>query len=150
MVSREELTIYADPIAIIRMRPELYAGPTPRRRSLAGRLVSNLLQFGVKSIAVEAFDEWWLVVAENDWLTINGEYRSDRWRRISAAPEVGLEAMHPEVLLTAFSDVLFTIANGSMDFLVGQEIKNEALAAKARSLLRPDFRGRAVGCLIRD
>jgi hypothetical protein len=149
MVSRED-AVHTDAIAIIKMRADLYGGRSPRRTRLTGRLVSDLLQFGVKSVSAEAFGDWWLIVAKSDWLTIDLEYRVDRWKRISAAPEIGLEAMHPEVLLTAFSEVLFTIAKGSMDFIVGQEIGNGELTAKVQSLLHPDFRGRAVGFLIKE
>ena len=150
MFRQEDLTVYTGAVAIIRMHPDMYAGPTPRRRRLAGKMISDLLHFGVRSATVEVYGEWLMIVAQSDWLTINGKYQADRWDHISAAPEIGLDTMHPEVVLTAFSEVLFTIASGSIDFIVGKDIHDPEIAARAQSLLAPDFRGRAVGFFIKD
>ena len=131
-----------DPIAAIRRAPRLYAGDPPRAARLVAKMAGDLLQFGMRSVSAEAFGAW--------WLTIDGVYHPEYWRCVIHAPEIGLQAMRPEVLLTVFSSVLVTVANGSIEFLVGDRIDNEALQMKFRTLLVPEFHGRAVGFLIEE
>lgn len=137
-----------DSMAAIRRAPRLYAGDPPRAARLAAKMVGDLLQFGMRSVSAEAFGAWWLITSQSDWLTSDGVYHAEYWRRVVVAPEIGLQAMRPEVLLTAFSSALVTVARESMEFIVGAEVGNEALQAKLRTLMVPEFRGRAVGFLI--
>jgi len=53
-------------------------------------------------------------------------------------------------LLTAFASVLFTVSKSAIEFVVGDKVGNEALQARLRTLLAPEFRGRAVGFLIEE
>ncbi|HVT52575.1 MAG TPA: hypothetical protein VHE77_13445 [Dongiaceae bacterium] len=146
----EDIPLVTDTIAWIRQHPELYAGPPPYRRRLAARLVHDLVCFGLNNVSAEAFDTWWLVTAQMDWLVIDGIYRAEYWRTVRAAPEIGLDACRPEVVMTALSHTLFTVANGSVEFVVGNEIGHDGLRTKVKSLAAPDFRGRAVGFLIEE
>ena len=139
-----------DSIAAIRRAPRLYAGDPPRAARLAAKMVGDLVQFGMRSVSAEAFGAWWLITSQSDWLSIDGVYHPEYWRRVVHAPEIGLQAMRPEVLLTVFSSVLVTVANGSLEFLVGDRVDNEALQTKLRALLGPGFHGRAVGFLIEE
>ncbi|HEY3847168.1 MAG TPA: hypothetical protein VGL95_08650 [Acetobacteraceae bacterium] len=148
--ARDDLDIIDDAVALIRRHPDVYAGEAPRAARLAAKMTGDLLQFGARSVSAEMFGSWWVVTSQSDWLTINGVYHADYWHRIVAAPEIGLEAMRPEVLLTAFSRVLITVARESMEFIVGNEIGNAALQMRLRALLVPEFRGRAVGFLIEE
>jgi hypothetical protein len=111
-------------------------------------MAGDLLQFGVRSVTAEALDAWWLITSQSDWLAIDGVCHSEYWHRIVPAPEIGLEAMRPEVLLTAFSSVLFTVSEGSVEFIVGDKIGSAALQMRLGTLLAPEFRGRAVGFLV--
>jgi len=148
--AREDLYVIDDAVALIRRRPCMYAGDAPRAVRLAAKMAGDLLQFGVRSVTAEALGPWWLITSHSDWLTIDGVYRSEYWHRIVAAPEIGLEAMRPEVLLTAFSSVLFTVSKGSVEFLMGDKIDNAAMQMRLGTLLAPEFRGRAVGFLIEE
>lgn len=146
----DDLDVIDDAVALIRRYPVTYAGDTPRAARLAAKMAGDLLQFGVRSVSAEAFGPWWLVISLSDWLTVGGVYHSEYWHQIVSAPDLGLEAMRPEVLLTAFSSVLFTVGEGSVEFVVGDNITNEALQTKLCALLAPEFRGRAVGFLIEE
>jgi hypothetical protein len=148
--AREDLDIIDDAVAMIRRHPAMYAGNAPRAVRLAAKMAGDLLQFGARSVSADAFGAWWLITSQTDWLTFNGVCHSHHWHRIVAAPELGLEAMRPEVLLTAFSSVLFTVCRESVEFVVGDKISNDALQAKLRTLMVPEFRGRAVGFLIEE
>ncbi len=135
----------------IRRAPRLYAGDPPRAARLAAKMAGDLLQFDMRSVNAEAFGAWWLITSQSDWLIVHGVvYHPEYWRSVVPAPEIGLQAMRPEVLLTAFSSVLFTVANEAVEFLVGDKIDNEALRLKLLTLLVPEFRGRAVGFLIEE
>ena len=148
--TREDLDVIDDAVTIIRRRPRMYAGDAPRATRLAAKLAGDLLQFGVRSVSADAFGAWWLVTSQSDWLAADGVYHSEYWHRIVPAPEIGLEAMRPEVLLTAFASVLFTVSKSAIEFVVGDKVGNEALQARLRTLLAPEFRGRAVGFLIEE
>jgi hypothetical protein len=124
----------------------MYGGKPPRAARLAAGMAADLVQRGFVPVTVETFDGWWLVTCQVDWLNVSGAYHANYWRRIVPAPEIGDNAMRMEVLLTAFSAVLFTVTAGSVEFIAGaNEINNDTLRDKATSLSRSDFRGRAVG-----
>jgi hypothetical protein len=146
----EDLTVYDNAVALIRSQPTVYAGKAPRAARLAAKAAGDLLQFGVKSLSAESFDRWWLITSQSDWLTINDVYHSEYWHRIIPAPEVGLEAMRPEVLLTALSSILFTVSKGAVDFIVGNGINHRELEMKVQTLLAPEFHGRGVGFLVNE
>jgi hypothetical protein len=141
----DDLTV-ANSLDVIRRWPEKYAGPAPRAKRLAGKTIADLLCFGVESASVEAFGAWWLIVAQHDWLTLEGTYHAEYWHTVRAAPEVGLQADRPEAVLTALSKSLFTIADSSIEFIVGNdEISSDQLRKRILSLLDGKFRGRAIG-----
>jgi len=148
--ARENIDVIDDAVALIRRRPRMYGGDAPRAVRLAAKMTGDLLQLGARSVTAEALDAWWLITSQSDWLIIDGVYHSEYWHRIVAAPEIGLEAMRPEVLLTAFSNVLFTVSKGSVEFVVGDKIGDPALQMRLATLLAPEFRGRAVGFLIQE
>jgi hypothetical protein len=148
--ARQDLDVIDDAVALIRRHPGTYAGDPPRAARLAAKMAGDLLQFGARAVSAEAFGAWWLVISQSDWLTVDGVHHAEYWHRIVPAPVLGLEAMRPEVLLTAFSRALFTLVKGSVEFVVGDNIGNGALQMKLRALLTPEFRGRAVGFLIEE
>ena len=91
------------------------------------------------------------MTAQTDWLTRYGVCRSECWQRILPAPEPGLNAMRPEVLLTAFSQALFTVSHSSVQHIVGNgELPDADLQARVLALVASDFHGRAVGFLLAD
>ena len=149
-IYRPEDIPVVDALEWIRGHPEYFVGPPPYKRTLVARAVHDLVCFGVNAVSAEAFDPWWLVIAQSDWLTIDGIYRREYWQTTGAAPEIGLQAARPEAVMTALSDALFTVANGTVEFIVGSEIGHDGLRAKVQSLLTPEFRGRAVGFLIAE
>jgi hypothetical protein len=139
-----DLVILDDAIAIIRRNPVLYGGDAPRGARLAAAVMRDRIAHGDVPVSGDEVDGWWLITCQRDWLADSGTDQPDYWHRIVAAPEIGTESIRSEVLLTAFSKALFTIADGQLLWLVQDGSIPASLDGKIRPLLEPSFKGRAV------
>ena len=136
----KDIVILDDVVAAIRRNPVFYGGEPPRGARLAAALARDLIEFGDLPVSVDFLDGWWIVACDKDWLA--GEGRSVYWSRIIPTPEVARESMRSEVLLTASSKGLLTIAARKVQWIVkGPEIP-EPLEHLIKQKAHVGFQGR--------
>jgi hypothetical protein len=78
-------------------------------RELAEAILGDALILTDGPVTVLHRGAWWLVVAEEDWMTRQSSGSvDDLFHKIVAFPEAGPNSMHSEVLLTAFAQDVIT------------------------------------------
>jgi hypothetical protein len=78
-------------------------------RELAESILGDALILTDGPVTVLHRGEWWLVVAEADWMTRQSSGSvDDLFSKIVSFPEAGPNSMHSEVLLTAFAKDVIT------------------------------------------
>jgi hypothetical protein len=136
----KDIVILDDAVAAIQRNPVFYCGEPPRGARLAAALARDLIEYGDLPVSVDFLEGWWIVACEKDWLA--GEGRSVYWSRIIPTPEVARESMRSEVLLTAFSNGLLTMAERKVQWIVkGPEIP-KALENLIKQKSHGGFQGR--------
>jgi hypothetical protein len=106
-----------DPIEFIRTRPEMYVpeGHVPGA-ILAGRLVADALIGPDQGhhAAARRLNEWWIVGSDWDWVDWYATATVEEYfHRIVPFPNAGPDAIHAEVLLTAFAKDVVTFARST-------------------------------------
>lgn len=110
-----------DPIAHVRARPEMYLpGGVVDPKELARLLVRDALLLGANHARAMRATDWWLVLADRDWLGQAQGGARDLFSRVVPFPEVGPNAMRAEVLLTAFAEEVVTFTPDFAEVIKGE------------------------------
>jgi hypothetical protein len=139
-----DLHIIDDPIKVIQRNPLLYGGEQPRGARFAAAVVRDLINHGDLPVNIDILDGWWLITCQRDWLCGDGTDRSHYWRRMIPTPHIARESIRAEILLTAFSRGLITVAEGKITWIVQNAEISSALNDRIRQLIESKFSGRAV------
>ena len=139
-----DLLILDDPIKIIRSNPTLYGGKHPRGGRLAAAIANDLIYDGDVPVGVSRIDKWWLITCEKDWLSDNAADRSEYWFRMIPTPEFAPDSIRAEVLLTAFSKGLVTLAQGRLQHIVEEWETPGEVKDHLNRMIEAKFSGRAV------
>lgn len=118
---RENLQVFDDPIATMRMRPEMYAGSRPWGPTFTAQLVHDVLLLGAQPLRIDNIGDWWLVAADRDWLrSAEGVVSTEPFFRIwPNPPGGGVNGFRFEVALTAFADAVMTAGPDGMIWVTG-------------------------------
>ncbi len=113
-----------EPVAHVRSHPEIYlacnkASPI----AILSRLIADILLVDKRAATVVHMDGWWIVGSPTDWM-VTGSAISvrDYFFNVVPYPEGGQNAFHPEILTTAFADVVVTLGRDSVEIIKGQVI----------------------------
>jgi hypothetical protein len=100
----------------VRQNPAPFVGPTgtPDLRSLAGDLAVDAIVLGAQSVTIEIFKEWFVVVANDNWLTRNTNLSLvECFHRIQPLSELRANSNRTPVVITAFAEnVLVLVPEG--------------------------------------
>lgn len=125
---------------VIRRRPEMYFGsngPTPE--SISSRILNDALVLGSKFATVKCIDNWWVVSAEIDWLSIGGASRTDfksLFNRMIPFPEAGVNSIRSEVFAGVYSSVIL-LGGTAGSILIKGESSDEEEFGKVTSSIYP-------------
>ena len=99
-----------DVIEMIRANPARFLpGGAVTEERLALRLLSDLLAIPGRLAAGFRLNDWWIVASDADWLNCGAVADiHDHFHRVVPFPEAGVNSMHAEVLLTAYTDHVLT------------------------------------------
>ncbi|HZP84757.1 MAG TPA: hypothetical protein VFB21_24190 [Chthonomonadaceae bacterium] len=125
-------------IETIRRNPKMYL-PFGELRgdSLSTRLASDILSVSTRAVGILQYASWWIVASEEDWISkAQGEENIDEYfKRIVPFPEGGVNAMHAEILLTAFARKLITATPRAVCVsLIGSAPEEDLFVYVTRSL----------------
>jgi hypothetical protein len=139
-----DVLVINDPIKVIQCNPVLYGGEQPRGARFAAAVARDLICHGDLPVNIDILGGWWLITCQKDWLFSDGTYRSDYWHRMIPTPHIARESIRAEILLTAFSRGLLTVAEGKITWIVQNAEISSALSDRIRQLIESNFSGRAV------
>ena len=120
MGSDDVSSVNSDGIAFVRARRSMFAHLVPDGRAAALLLCEAVLVSGCDDVAVTRDGDFYAVKSSTDWLS----GCADVFEHVVAFPELGANAIHPELVLSAFSTELVTVCNGETRFVVGTATSN--------------------------
>ena len=116
----------------VRRNPTIFVGPggMPDLRNLAGDLAVDALVLGARSVTVERFNEWFVVAAQEDWITRNTELSLvECFHRIQRFPEHRANSNRTPVVITAFAANVIVLGRDGQTIIKGCGGGVAALAA---------------------
>jgi hypothetical protein len=113
-------------LAFVRQHPEMFRHLAYDGPSAAALLTEAALRKLVARIEIRHIGDWYVVHSGNDWLEDLGG--KDTFTQLIPFPELGPNAVYPEVIVTAFAAALTTISNEIVRTVVGEVPDIEALA----------------------
>jgi hypothetical protein len=127
----------------VRENPRSYLGTNhpPDLRDIAGLLVTDALCLGVHSIAVDIFEDWFVVSADADWILKDSD-RSvvEAFSRPQIFHQHHKNSMRATVAVTAFTKEAITVGGEGVTIINGEE----ATLAQAAATLCDRYPGRRV------
>lgn len=118
-----------DPITHIRQHPEHYLVDGIIEGSA---IVSRVMQDILTQSSISAFcareGTWWIIASEIDWINSCSPLTVKKYfSQITPNPEVGQNAFHAEVLLTAFAEDLIVFSKSERIVINGKATPPEAV-----------------------
>jgi pimeloyl-ACP methyl ester carboxylesterase len=107
----------ADGLSFVQTHPEMFKHLVYDAPSAAALLTEAALRGGAVDILVWCDGTVAKVYSETDWLLGVGD--RDPFTQLIPVPALGVNSVHPEVIVAAFSSALTTIANGQVREVVG-------------------------------
>lgn len=90
------------------------------RTEAVGHIIQGALLCGIEEIGVRIIGAWAIIFANGDWLTESGEDISvNAFARVQSFKAGGVNSMRPEILLTAFSEDVFTARQANLTVIKG-------------------------------
>src|ERR1051326_4447277 len=117
--TEQDLQILDDALEFIRRRTEIFVPfGLVSADVLATRLAADICSLSQQAVAILQRDLWWVVAGEEDWIEPfrRGWARQSRsewslqdyFTHLVPFPEYGVNCVHSEAVLTAFSQCLVT------------------------------------------
>jgi hypothetical protein len=123
MVWSEQDVNAVDALSVIRNHPQMYLGErVVTAGMLARRVADDARLLGCELVEIDEREDWWLVGADLDWLSLGQHPPSDPlelFRRAWPFLEAGDNSMRCEVLVAAFAQDVFTATACNMQFIQG-------------------------------
>ncbi len=117
MDTRDDLKVVT-PVAFIKGHPAMFLpGGVVSGEILVGRLIADILVKPSQPAYAIRVGPWWVVASDQDWIP-HGQ--GDPFTQIVPFPEAGPNAMHAEILITAFAQHVIT-----SDGLTVRNVKGE-------------------------
>lgn len=110
-------------MAFVREHPEMFRHLAHDGPSAAATLVESAMRGGAQRVEIGHIGAGYFVAADVDWLA--GVAGRDPFTELVPFPELGANAIHPEVVVAAFSKVLVTTAGQERRMVVGEGIDFE-------------------------
>lgn len=114
-----DLRITEQAIDLIRKRCDWFGGAKPRAHYLAACLLRDLIFLNETMIKIEKIHDWWVIYVANDWLSDNGVIDLGPFYRMINFPQIGVNSIRSEVLITALADVAVTSGADGVVWLTG-------------------------------
>jgi len=113
--------VVQDPVEYIRQRPQMFLrSGRVSGQALAESIAGDSLTLTGGPVTVFRRGDWWFVGCEEDWMALpSGPSVDELFCRIVAFPEAGPNAMHSEILLTAFARDVLLKEGGTLRALKG-------------------------------
>jgi hypothetical protein len=111
--------------------------------ALASAILDDIFVQERVSTFVERIGEWWLIGSEFDWIGpyMQGYTLHEYFSRMVGFPEMHVNAVHSEVLLTAFAADVIVFDNSGHERITGTTTLDDLILAARQS--HPEFK-RAV------
>ncbi len=105
-----------DAIALVRRRPSMFLAAGVSSANISAAIAHDARLLGAESVSVERHDDWTIVFADVDWLSLRGLYEHDLtpaelFHRIVPFPEDGPNSMRHEILAAAFAREVVSAAS---------------------------------------
>jgi hypothetical protein len=119
-----EITPIRDALGFVRQHPEMFfPGTAPNPLDCLRHLLVEVLALGASDASVRLIDGWWMLSSSFDWFL--GKEPEQLFTRIVPLPEVGPNASHVEIVLTAFAQSVATFGTATGRFVVRGEPPDE-------------------------
>ncbi|MBM3238760.1 hypothetical protein FJZ31_20920 [Candidatus Poribacteria bacterium] len=130
------MKIYEDAVSYVRKNPErFFRMGSPDAIELATHVLGDALISGAKETCTLRLGDWWIVGGDVDWLTNHKQYTiHELFGRIVALPEAGPNSMRAEILLTAFTEAVITVAGDDCLTIKGDVPKDAEIWHLMKSL----------------
>jgi hypothetical protein len=107
-----------DGLAFVRQHPEMFRQLAHDGPSAAALLTEVALRKSAVRLEVGRRDGWYVIHADEDWLADVSD--RDPFTQLVPFPDLGPNAVHPEVVVVAFSAAFVTVTNDGVRTLAGE------------------------------